>query len=219
MAELSQTEENYIKELYHLTSNGESVSTNALASSMKTTPASVNDMFKRLDQKGMLTHVKYKGAKITSQGEKIAIKIIRKHRLWEVFLVDKLNFQWDEVHEIAEQLEHVRSPLLIERMADFLDNPKFDPHGDPIPDSDGNFLQDDQMNIQELPVGNIGVLVAVTDDNSSLLQHLDNLGIRLGINIKLLSRSDFDQSIQAEVSGKVLFISRDVCNHLMISKP
>lgn len=218
MISLSHTEENYLKELYHLTDDDKSVTTNALAASMNTSPASVNDMLKRLDQKGMLSHVKYKGSTITEQGRKTAVDIIRKHRLWEVFLVEKLHFQWDEVHEIAEQLEHIKSPLLTQRLDAFLGNPKLDPHGDPIPDENGEFHIGPQAVINDLVIGEKGILVAVTNDESALLQHLDQLGIRLGILITVRSKSDFDESLSVEIQGKEIFLSKQVAEHLMVSK-
>ena len=137
---LSLTEENYLKAIYHLSQQDvESVNTNSLAESMNTTPASVNDMMKKLSSKNLIGYKKYKGATLLPDGKKVALQVIRKHRLWEVFLVEKLNFKWDEVHEIAEQLEHIKSPILVERLDDFLGNPIVDPHGDPIPDKDGIF--------------------------------------------------------------------------------
>lgn len=214
---LSQTEENYLKELYHLSEGKQNVSTNALAASMNTTPASANDMLKRLAQKGMLNHVKYKGATITNKGSKAAVGIIRKHRLWEVFLVDKLKFEWDEVHEIAEQLEHIRSPILTERLDEFLGYPTLDPHGDPIPDKDGNFQEDQQIPLLEMEANQVGILTNVTSDNSALLQHLGQIGLRLGSTLLVNSISSFDGSILGMIEGKEVFISREVANHLMIT--
>ena len=214
---LSQTEENYLKEIYHLSEDKPIVSTNALASEMNTTPASVNDMFKRLSQKSMIKHVKYKGSTITEKGRKVAIQIIRKHRLWEVFLVEKLKFQWDEVHEIAEQLEHIQSPVLVERLDNFLGNPILDPHGDPIPDKDGNLYYPEQILVSKMDVGQSGILTSVTSDDTILLQHIDLLGLYLGISFSIKSISNFDSSIVAVSGGRDIFISREVSNHLMIT--
>ncbi|MBO6763226.1 MAG: metal-dependent transcriptional regulator, partial [Roseivirga sp.] len=136
----SLSEENYLKAIYHLSNHGQdSVNTNAIAEEMKTAPASVSDMIRKLSKKKLVDYQKYRGVNISTKGKDIALKVIRKHRLWEVFLVEKLNFHWDEVHEIAEQLEHIQSPVLISKLDEFLDFPKHDPHGDPIPDDDGNF--------------------------------------------------------------------------------
>lgn len=196
----------------------ETVSTNALASTMETAPASVNDMLKRLAQKGLITHKKYKGAKISDKGKHLALKIIRKHRLWEVFLVDKLHFNWDQVHEIAEQLEHIKSPALTDRLDAFLGFPKFDPHGDPIPDKEGNMNVGVQLNIAELEAGERGTLVNVTNDDAKLLQHLDSIQLRIGTELTVLSKSDFDQSIQVETQNGQAFLSKEVCSYLKISK-
>jgi DtxR family transcriptional regulator, Mn-dependent transcriptional regulator len=128
------SEENYLKAIYHLSKEeDESVSTNALAERLETTAASVSDMLKKLAKKELIEYKKYQGVNISEKGKRVALQIIRKHRLWEVFLVEKLSFNWDEVHEIAEQLEHIDSPTLVKRLDEFLGYPKFDPHGDPIP--------------------------------------------------------------------------------------
>ncbi len=218
MHDLSHTEENYLKAIYHLSTDGTTVSTNSLAASMQTTAASANDMMKRLTTKGLIAHVKYQGANITPIGKKRALQIIRKHRLWEVFLVEKLNFKWDEVHEIAEQLEHINSPVLTERLDSFLGNPRFDPHGDPIPDVEGNIHVGPQVSLTEMGVGESGILITVTNDDSALLQHLDQLGIRLGLEILVKHRSSFDQSVTAGIGQKEVFLSKSVTDYLMLSK-
>jgi DtxR family transcriptional regulator, Mn-dependent transcriptional regulator len=216
---LSYTEENYLKAIYHLSPEGEPVSTNALAASMETTPASVNDMIKRLAQKGLLVHQKYHGASISAQGKNIALQVIRKHRLWEVFLVEKLHFGWDEVHEVAEQLEHIHSPLLIQRLDEFLGHPTIDPHGDPIPDANGQFKLNPQTELLLAGEGSRGVVTAVTSDQTALLKHLDKLGIRLGSKLTVKERHEFDGSMQVTVDGKDLYLSREVAQYLMITAP
>ncbi len=218
MDSLSHTEENYLKALFHLSSDTESVSTNSLSAGMQTTPASANDMLKRLHQKGLISHIKYKGATITEKGKKSALRIIRKHRLWEVFLVNKLNFQWDEVHEIAEQLEHIKSPLLTERLDAFLDHPKFDPHGDPIPDSNGNMPVMVKESLKNLRVGNKGLLIGVGEDDPKLLQYLGSKGLRLGIEIQVIAYNDFDESFEiASPQAGRQFVSSKVAELLLIS--
>src|SRR3954464_4250115 len=132
-------EENYLKSIYHLSLNADNVSTNQIAASLNTRAASVSDMLKKLADKKLINYAKYQGVNLTAAGEKIAVNIIRKHRLWEYFLVEKLNFKWDEVHDMAEEMEHISSTELIDRLDKFMDYPKRDPHGDPIPDSNGNF--------------------------------------------------------------------------------
>lgn len=219
VSELSFTEENYLKAIYHLSSEGkESVNTNSLADSMHTTPASANDMVKRLAQKNLIGYQKYKGATLLSKGKKIALTIVRKHRLWEVFLVDKLGFKWDEVHEIAEQLEHIKSPDLIKRLDKFLGYPTMDPHGDPIPNEDGVMKETRRASIAEVAVHSKGIVVAVNNDDTLLLQHLDSLGIKLGSRIDVLDRMDFDGSVSISIDeGARQFLSKAVAENLMIT--
>ncbi len=219
VTELSFTEENYLKAIYHLSSqDGESVNTNALAESMSTTPASANDMVKRLAQKNLIGYQKYKGASLLPSGKKIALNIVRKHRLWEVFLVDKLGFKWDEVHVIAEQLEHIKSPSLIKRLDKFLGYPTMDPHGDPIPNEDGVMKETRRASIAEVNVHSKGIVVAVNNDDTLLLQHLDSLGIKLGSKIDVLERMDFDGSVSITIDeGPKQFLSKAVAENLMIT--
>ncbi len=217
--ELSYTEENYLKALYHLSNEGsESVNTNSLAESMKTTPASVSDMVKRLAQKKLIGYQKYKGATMLPSGKKLALNVIRKHRLWEVFLVEKLGFKWDEVHEIAEQLEHIKSPELISRLDKFLGHPTMDPHGDPIPNEEGIMKKTIRASISEVKVGTNGIIVAVNNDDTLLLQHLDSLGIKLGSKIQITDRMEFDGSVSITIDkGDPQFISSTVAENLMIT--
>lgn len=218
-SELSFTEENYLKAIYHLSSEGsESVNTNSLAESMSTTPASANDMVKRLAQKKLIGYQKYKGANLLAKGKKVALSIIRKHRLWEVFLVEKLEFKWDEVHEIAEQLEHIKSPNLIKRLDKFLGYPTMDPHGDPIPNEDGVMKETVRASISDVKIGSNGIVVAVNNDDTLLLQHLDSIGIKLGSRIHILDRMDFDGSVSLTIDeGAKQFISKTVAENLMIT--
>lgn len=219
MKSLSYTEENYLKAVYHLAQLGKNVSTNALADDMETTPASVNDMLKRLASKGLITHVKYKGANITPSGDKTALQVIRKHRLWEVFLVEILGFNWDEVHEIAEQLEHIKSPLLVERMDRFLGHPTMDPHGDPIPDKNGKFNVSPSQPLSELKIGERGVLISAQDHDTRLLQYLDEINVRLGTRMLVKNIVEFDNSFEIETDdSRSLFLSNQVVNLLLISK-
>ena len=194
------------------------VNTNALSDSMHTTPASTNDMVKRLAQKKLIDHQKYRGASLLPSGKEIALKIIRKHRLWEVFLVEKLDFKWDEVHEIAEQLEHIQSPILIERLDEFLGRPTIDPHGDPIPDKHGEMKQTVKAPISDLEVGTKGLIVAVSNDDSGLLQHLDAIGIKMGAKIHIANRMEFDGSVAVKVDEqKEQFISNIIAQNILIT--
>lgn len=217
--ELSFTEENYLKAIYHLSNGGEeTVNTNSLSDSMRTTPASTNDMVKRLAQKKLIGYQKYKGASLLPNGKEIALRIVRKHRLWEVFLVEKLDFKWDEVHEIAEQLEHIQSPILIQKLDEFLGHPTIDPHGDPIPNEKGEMKQTVKASVSEVEVGTKGLIVAVSNDDSSLLQHLDSINIQLGAKISVVNRMDFDGSVAVKVDDmNEQFISKIIAENLMIT--
>lgn len=216
----SFAEENYIKSIYHLSNAGNAeVSTNAIADQLNTKPASVSDMIKKLANKKVIDYQKYQGVNISEEGKKVALQIIRKHRLWEVFLVEKLKFNWDEVHDIAEQLEHIKSPLLTERLDDFLGNPKMDPHGDPIPDKDGKFEVGPTVPLSEMSVDEAGIFMTVGNDNPQLLQYLDKMQIRLGTNVKVLEKVEFDGSMQVVCEDqKPTFLSNQITQYLMIRK-
>lgn len=219
MKKLSFAEENYLKAVYHLSNAGQlDVSTNAIAEEMDTKAASVSDMLRRLSEKEMVDYRKYQGVKISEKGKTSALQVIRKHRLWEVFLVEKLKFNWDQVHEIAEQLEHIKSPLLIQRLDDFLGHPKFDPHGDPIPDENGLFKEKPQVPLTEVEVGGDGIVIAVKDTNSMFLQHLDRIGIYLGAKTKVTEKVEFDGSMEILVDAKnKLFISKEVAENVLVT--
>lgn len=214
---LTNSEENYLKAIYHLSDGGKmGVSTNDLAAEMKTKPASVSDMLRKLGEKKVINYRKYYGLQITDEGKKYALQTIRKHRLWEVFLVDKLRFSWDEVHEVAEQLEHVRSPLLIQRLDEFLNFPKFDPHGDPIPDEFGDVKARPRIALSEMEIGQNGQIVAVKDSSAAFLRYLDKVGAYIGARIRLLDKVEFDGSVEIAVEQKKLFMSKDVASNILI---
>ncbi len=215
---LSFTEENYIKAIYHLSDAGnKAVNTNTIADEMNTAAASVSDMIRKLSDKDMIVYKKYHGVNISDQGKSVALQVIRKHRLWEVFLVEKLNFHWDEVHDVAEQLEHIRSPLLIKRLDDFLEHPKIDPHGDPIPDENGNISIGPQYPLLDMEIGTNGVITAVENSTSKFLKHLDNKGIRLGIKFVIKDHDEFDDSMQLELeTGESIFLSKQVSENLLV---
>src|ERR1700712_1060629 len=165
-------EENYLKSIYHLSLNTQNVSTNQIAALLNTRAASVTDMLKKLADKELINYTRYQGVSLTSPGKKIALHIIRKHRLWEFFLVEKLNFKWDQVHEMAEEMEHISSEELIDRLDKFMDYPKYDPHGDPIPDCNGNFKKHELKPIASLSVNESGVISGVRDHSPTFLQYL-----------------------------------------------
>lgn len=214
----SYTEENYLKIIYHLSEISNPVQTNAIAERMQTKAASVTDMLKKLSDKELVDYVKYQGVTLTEKGKLTAINIVRKHRLWEVFLVEKLSFKWDEVHEVAEELEHINSALLIERLDAFLDFPKVDPHGDPIPDKNGNFADLAFIKLNKLKTGEKGTITGVSEHSSPFLKHLEKLGLTLGKKIEITEITDFDGSVELLVNGNKQSISREVAKHILISK-
>lgn len=217
---LSFVEENYLKAIYHLSSAGKkAVSTNALAENMNNKAASVTDMIKRLSGKKVISYEKYRGVNISAKGKTEALKVIRKHRLWETFLVEKLDFSWDEVHEVAEQLEHIQSPLLIEKLDAFLGYPKVDPHGHPIPDVNGKINEVSQVTLSEFTPGKKGVLCAVKGGTRAFLQYLSKVGIYIGASIKILEKIEFDSSLEILIDGKnKLFISHQAAENLLVTE-
>lgn len=211
------SEENYLKSIYHLTAALETeVSTNAIAEIMETKASSVTDMLKKLADKGLVNYKKYQGVSLTENGKLAAKMIVRKHRLWEVFLVEKLSFSWDEVHDIAEQLEHIKSEQLINRLDDFLGNPTEDPHGDPIPDANGRIIKIEKQLLSELLDNQSGVCVGVKDTSSEFLKYLDKQGIALGSKIEFLSKESFDLSVKIKVDGRELSISNKIASNLFV---
>lgn len=215
----SQSEENYLKAIFHLTTAEKSgISTNEIAEKLATKPSSVTDMIQKLSDKKLVIYKKYYGVDLTDSGRKIAANIVRKHRLWEVFLVDKLDFPWDEVHEIAEQLEHIQSPKLIHQLDQFLGFPTQDPHGDPIPDKDGNLKTIEKCLLSTLVKNESGICVGVNDSSSEFLQFLDKRGITLGKKIKVLDLEDFDDSLLIEMEKQKINISKKIANNLYIQK-
>ncbi len=215
---LSYTEENYLKAIYHLSAAGaHAVATNDIAVAMSTKAASVTDMVKKLNAKSLVTHEPYYGVTLTEKGKSSALSVVRKHRLWETFLFQKLNFSWDEVHEIAEQLEHIQSNILIERLDGFLGHPRLDPHGDPIPDNKGRFKPKPQVSLDQLQPGYEGTIVAVSDSDANLLKFLTKIGARPGAPIRVLSKEHFDDSMEIEVNtSNRVFVSRDVSQNIFV---
>lgn len=217
---LTHTEENYIKTIYSLTNETDSstIGTNQLAKAMNTSAASATDMIKRLHQKKIVNHLKYKGVNLTNDGILTAVKTIRKHRLWEVFLVDKLGFKWDEVHDIAEQLEHINSPKLTQKLDSFLGFPRYDPHGDPIPDENGVISSvSTHTLLAESPINTTGIVVGVNDENKSLLTYLDKINIRLGSTISILEKIEFDDSLEILINNQTKkLISKEISTNIYI---
>ncbi len=217
---LSHTEENYLKALYQLTNRSaekEGAGTNEVAAYLDVKPATAYDMLKRLKEKGLVSYKKYGKNSLTEKGEQYAVNVIRKHRLWETFLHDKMGFSWDEVHEVAEQLEHIKSKKLIEKLDHFLGYPKVDPHGDPIPNEKGEIEHLKRKTLSEMPENAECLLVAVKDSSATFLQYAAKLGISLNSTIKVITKYEFDDSLEIEVNGQRTTISHKFANNLFVN--
>jgi DtxR family Mn-dependent transcriptional regulator len=224
MTLISATEEDYLKTIYKLAekqTEDQFVNTNAIAAQLNTKAASVTDMLKRLNEKDLLVHRPYKGVQLSLKGNQIARNLVRKHRLWEVFLVETLHFQWDEVHEIAEQLEHIHSAELIDRLDDFLDNPKFDPHGDPIPDKDGHYTYLSERLLAEFGERQRVQIVGVKDHSTAFLRYLADQKLVLNTDIEIIKIHDYDFSMDVRFlkTRRILTISQQVAQNLYVIVP
>jgi len=217
----SQTEENYLKGIYKLAEaepDASGVSTNRIAAALATRAASVTDMLRRLADKGLLAYEKYRGVQLTPEGRRLALLTIRKHRLWEVFLVQQLGFSWDEVHDVAEELEHVQSPLLMRRLDAFLGHPALDPHGDPIPTEDGAVRRPATRLLADLLTGEHCLLAAVKNTSAPFLQYLDKVGLQLGAEVEVLDKVIFDNSLEIKINNvHIALISAEVSRNLLVT--
>lgn len=212
------TEENYLKAIYTLNQRTEKgATTTAIAKNLNTKAASVTEMVKKLSDKGLVNYTKYKKVSLSEDGRAVAISIIRKHRLWEVFLVEKLNFGWDEVHDIAEELEHIKSDALTNKMDEFLDHPTHDPHGDPIPDKNGMIQPRNELLVQDLKTGETGIIVGVKDSSNQFLKHLDLQNIKLGSIVRVLNKFDYDDSVEVKLDdASDIILSNMAAKNLLI---
>lgn len=215
MLNYSTSEENHIKAIYHLQKDG-SVTTNELAAELKTRPASITDMMKKLRTKKLVHYEAYKGFRLTAEGRKLALIIIRRHRLWEFFLAEKLKFSWEEVHEVAEDLEHVSSKKLIDKLDEYLGFPRFDPHGDPIPDAQGRIEASKQVCLTELPPGKLGIVCYVSDQSSGMLELLGHKKIGIGTRVEIRKRFSYDQSMEIKVKQQITTISGDLARNIFV---
>ncbi len=215
---VSSSKENYLKAIYHLQEADGSVSTNALAKELDTRAASVTDMLKKLKSQKLLLYEKYQGFRLSPDGHKLAVQIIRKHRLWECFLVEKLNFGWEEVHDVAEELEHINSKKLIDRLDEFLGFPKSDPHGDPIPDIHGKFSHKKQASLLELPIHKTGTVSSISDQSTEMLDLLKHKGISLGTRLEIKKKFSFDNSLELKIkNGSAITISEVVAKNVFVT--
>lgn len=217
---LSKTEENYLKAIFKISERSQkSASTNAIAKHLGTSAASVTDMVQKLADKAYVNYQKYKGVTLTLAGSKVATDLVRKHRLWEVFLVNKLRFSWDQVHDIAEEMEHIRSPELIMRLDAYLDYPKFDPHGDPIPNAAGKFTIRSQTLLSDMHEGQQGTVIGVRDHTTEFLQYLGKYNIKLGTHMAVTGQELFDRSLHVVIDTKIrTTLSELVAQNLLIRK-
>jgi DtxR family Mn-dependent transcriptional regulator len=214
---ITLAEENYLKAILSISLNeGGKVSTNAIANEIGTSAASVSDMLKKLQEKKFIKYEKYKGVELSESGQNKAINILRKHRLWETFLVNKLGFNWSEVHDVAEQLEHIQSAELIDRLDTFLEYPKFDPHGEPIPTKEGEIPSSNTTPLNELHEETKGKVMGVTLDDKAFLDYLTQLNISIGTAIELVEKISFDKSLSIKIENQTQHISNDVAKHLLI---
>ncbi|MEP6951201.1 MAG: metal-dependent transcriptional regulator [Ginsengibacter sp.] len=213
----SASEENYIKSIYNLQGKTEKVNTNSLAGYLNMRAASVTDMLKRLKTKKLLEYKKYYGFRLNDSGNKEALRIIRRHRLWEFFLVNRLGMEWDKVHVIAEELEHVSSGDLIKRLDNFLGQPKIDPHGDPIPDANGKMPELNQVSLKNLPIKKNGIVSSVSSQTQQMMEMLNHYGITIGSQIKVLKAFDFDGSLQIKISKQpACIISEQAAQNIFV---
>jgi DtxR family transcriptional regulator, Mn-dependent transcriptional regulator len=217
MLKYSISEENYIKTIFHLQQTDETVTTNELAAELKAKPASITDMMKKLKAKKLLHYQPYQGFKLSNEGNKVALGIIRRHRLWEYFLAEKLKFTWDEVHEVAEQLEHVSSKKLIDKLDEYLGFPRKDPHGDPIPDADGNIEMTEKICLTDLPLHTVAIVNNVKDQSSAILELLEHKKIAIGTKLEIKKHFSFDESLEIKTGRLPAFtISKQLAENIFV---
>ncbi|MBJ05289.1 MAG: iron-dependent repressor [Flavobacteriales bacterium] len=214
---ITLSEENYLKAILSINLNTNSVvSTNEIASNLNTSAASVTEMVKKLQDKKLVIYEKYKGVNLSKKGREKAIEILRKHRLWETFLVKKLDFSWAEVHDIAEQLEHIKSKKLTDKLNHFLNYPIFDPHGEPIPTKDGTIPKTKRITLNKMPLNSKGIVMGVALDNKEFLDYLTKLQISIGTKVYAIDRISFDQSMKIKINNKLEHISKEIAQNILI---
>ena len=214
----SLNEENYLKAIFHLIDKDDTFTVNELSKMLNIKMPSVNSMMKKFSQKNWVIYESYKPIKITALGKKEAAHVVRKHRLTEMFLVEKMGFGWEVVHEIAEQLEHIHSEIFFDKMDELLNYPKVDPHGEPIPDKQGNIIQQNLTKLSECKAGETVILSAVIDSSDEFLTYLNHRNLSLNSELKILEVEKFDQSMKIEFSGKTEILSEIVCDKILVQK-
>ena len=215
---LSKSEEDYLKAIYSLLIDShKSVNTNLIANKLNTKPSSVTDMLKKLSKKELVIYKKYRGVFLSEKGLQVATTIVRKHRLWETFLVEKLNFSWDEVHDVAEELEHIKSQKLITNLDAFLGFPKQDPHGDPIPNENGVMRIENSNLLSDATINKSYKISGIKNSSTSFLNYLDNLRLKINSEINILKKSEFDDSFLIQINkNQSLSLSKKVCDNLYV---
>jgi len=217
MLNFSTSEENYLKTIFHLQTKDDNVTTNELAEKLQAKPASITDMMKKLKTRKLVNYQPYRGFRLTAEGKKVALSIIRRHRLWEYFLAEKLNFNWDEVHEVAEQLEHVSNKKLIDKLDEFLAHPKFDPHGDPIPDTNGKIEPTRQIGLTELQLNKPAKICHIVNQSDLLLEHLHEKKIKMGAMIVVKRKFSYDDSLEIKLDNRIsLTISGQLAKNIFV---
>jgi len=216
MLNFSTSEENYLKTIFHLQTKDDNVTTNELAEKLQAKPASITDMMKKLKTRKLVNYQPYQGFRLTPEGKKIALSIIRRHRLWEFFLAEKLKFNWDEVHEVAEQLEHVSNKKLIDKLDEYLDHPKFDPHGDPIPDMNGKMETSKRLRLAELQINKPARICYVADQSELLLEYLQEKKINIGSSVVVKRKFTYDGSLEIRLDNKPLTITGQLAKNIFV---
>lgn len=212
------TEENYLKALFHLVDNEGKVTINELSKFLGVKMPSVNNMMKKFADKKWVIYETYKPLVVTESGKREAALVVRKHRLTEMFLVKKMNFGWENVHEIAEQLEHVHSQVFFDKMDEILDYPKFDPHGEPIPDKDGNIIAQDLQKLSACTAGETVTFASVTVSDDGFLSYLNERKLLLNTRIKIIKIEEFDKSMTIEIGNNKEVISRKATEIILVKK-
>ena len=219
MLNYSRTEENYIKAIYHLEAGKDSVSTNDLAESLQTRPASITDMLKKLKKKKLVSYQAYYGCRLTLEGKQLALMIIRRHRLWEYFLSQKLDFSWDEVHDVAEELEHVSSEKLINKLDAYLGFPRFDPHGDPIPDEKGAIASDKLISLNNQPENKPCIVSKIGNQSVSILEMLEQKNIAIKTRLEIIKKYPFDGSMEVKVGrSRTTILTKELAHNIFIKE-
>lgn len=217
MLNFSTSEENYLKTIFHLQTKDANVTTNELAEKLNARPASITDMMKKLKNRKLVNYQPYRGFRLTAEGKKIALGIIRRHRLWEYFLSEKLKFSWDEVHDVAEQLEHVSNKKLIDKLDEYLEFPKFDPHGDPIPDTHGKMEPGKQVCLSELQPNKAARITHIAGQSTLLLEHLQEKNIHIGVMVMVKKKFSFDDSLEIKLDNRhMLTISDQLAKNIFV---